>query len=257
MSRSPAHPRPPLQGPGSRSHQRGQTLHRAPTDCRLREDVHHDTGSLKCSKPAIWPEPSASFVHHARQRHDHRCLARTGCAPADPARAVGRPTCTAEREATVIRVDVEQHPSRGCGRRRRCGCGGRAEVSPNLERCWRAYRRRLDSEHTSGRPRPPPGWITASLCKPEQRTVGPGLYATYTQLRLARGRVVDPRPPGERPAIPNNSPQRARRGFADFVQRSALGPSHRNTHRPSQDGPKGLVDHRGPLSIAQESDMRW
>jgi hypothetical protein len=52
---------------------------------------------FKCSEPATWPAPSASLLPRCPPRHDHRCLARAE-PPADPARAVGRPTCTADRE---------------------------------------------------------------------------------------------------------------------------------------------------------------
>jgi len=73
-----------------------QTLHRAPTD-RLREDVHHDTGTLHvfgaCDLARAIGQPSSTDAHH-----DTITMSGTGGARADPTRAVGRPTCTADRE---------------------------------------------------------------------------------------------------------------------------------------------------------------
>ena len=60
------------------------------------------------------------------------------------------------------------------------------------------------------------GWIAPSPCRPEQVDRWTGLVvATYTQLWIARGRVVDLRLPWEHLAIPNNSPNTSALGFVD------------------------------------------
>jgi hypothetical protein len=157
LSRSPAQPRQPLRGPGSRSHRRGQTLHSAPTDRRLREDFHHDTGSLQVFRARYGPGHRPAFVHRCPSRHDHRCLERTACAPGYPAWAVGRPTCTPEHEGDGHPRGRRAAPKPRVRTKKTLWLWWSGRGEPDLERCWRAYLRRLDSEHTSGWPRPPPG----------------------------------------------------------------------------------------------------
>ena len=107
---------------------------------------------------------------------------------------------------------------------------------PDLDRCWRAYLRRFDIEHTFRFVKGTLGWTTPSLCTPEQADRWTWLVvAAYTELRLARGLVDDLRLPWERPREPQSSPRRGcGGGFGDFVQRSAHPPVHRN---PTTAGP--------------------
>jgi len=84
-----------------------------------------------------------------------------------------------------------------------------------------------------------PGWMTPSLCKPEQRTAGPGLLPPPTPSYgwPAAGSLFFGSP-GERPAIPNDSTQRARGGFRRL--RATIGtPASPPKHSQVKPGPKG------------------
>ena len=128
------------------------------------------------------------------------------------------------------------------------------QVSLNLERCWRAYRRRVDGEHTSSWPRPPPG---GSRRRSANLSSGPLDLACCRHLHpapAASGRVVDLRPPGERPAIPNNSPHARAASFRRL--RAAIGtPAIPPKHSQAEPGrPKGT--RRPPRTVIDRSRER-
>ena len=108
---------------------------------------------------------------------------------------------------------------------------------PDLDRCWRAYLRRFDIEHTFRFIKNTMGWTTPSLCTPDQADRWTWLIVgALTQLRLARGLVDDLRLPWERRSDPKKlTLVRVRRGFDDFVPRSARQPVHRNRLCPARD----------------------
>lgn len=126
---------------------------------------------------------------------------------------------------TVIRPDV-QHLRKPCGRAGKSrwlwwSGPGRAD----LERCFRAYLRRFDIEHAFRFVKGTLARTTPQLCTPTQADRWTWLVvAAYTELRLARGVVADPRLPSpwERPCDPAYlSPCRVRRGCRRL--RPALG----------------------------------
>jgi hypothetical protein len=129
---------------------------------------------------------------------------------------------------------------------------------PDLERCWRAYLRRFDIEHTFRFIKTTLGWTTPSLCTPEQADRWSWLIVgAYTQLRLARGLVDDLRLPWERPlGEAKLTPTRVRRGFDDFAQRSAHQPVHRNRRRPDQDDPKGHENHPETFGLSADGFLQ-
>ena len=174
----------------------------------------------------------------------------TGCTPGSSAAGAGRTTTRAADRARQRDPRRRRAParSRPPARRRRSGCGGPGDGEPDLERCWRAYLRRFDIEHTFRFVKNTLGWTTPSLCTPEQADRWTWLVvAAYTQLRLARGLVDDLRLPWERPRDPAQlTPAGCDGGFVDFVQRSARRPVHRNPRRPVRDARKGPENRREP-----------
>jgi len=116
---------------------------------------------------------------------------------------------------TVIRVEVEHLPKPTSGTKKTLWLFWSGSGEPDLDRCWRAYLRRFDIEHTFRFIKNTMGWTTPSLCTPEQADRWSWLIvAALTQLRLARRLVDDLRLPWERPRDPGAlTPARVRRGF--------------------------------------------
>ncbi len=137
---------------------------------------------------------------------------------------------------TVIRVEVEHLPKLTARAHKTLWLWWSGPGRPDLDRCWRAYLRRFDIEHTFRFAKNTLGWTTPSLCTPDQADRWTALVvAALTQLRLARGLVQDLRLPWERPLDPAKlTPARVRRGFRRL--RAHLG-TPANPPKPSRAGP--------------------
>ena len=142
-------------------------------------------------------------------------------------------------EGTLIRLTVEHLP-------------GRREAKPvwlwtstpdadaeQVTRCWQAYLRRFDLEHTFRLFKQTLGWTTPKLRSPAAADRWTWLViAAHTQLRLARHLAADLRRPWEKPLPPDRlTPARVRRGFrhlrAKTIQPAgAPKPSHPGPGRP-------------------------
>jgi DDE superfamily endonuclease len=147
-------------------------------------------------------------------------------------------------EGTVIRLQVEHLP-------------GHREAKPvwlwsshtaddpddNLDdlaaeviRCWQAYLRRFDEEHTFRLFKQTLGWTAPKVRSPEAADRWTWLViAAHTQLRLARPLAADLRRPWERPLPADRlTPARVRRGFRHLRQK-VLQPAR--APKPSRPGP--------------------
>ena len=84
-----------------------------------------------------------------------------------------------------------------------------------MTRCWQAYLRRFDLEHTFRLWKQTLGWTAPKIRSPQAADRWTWLViAAHTQLRLARHLAVDLRRPWERPLPPERlTPARVRRGF--------------------------------------------
>ncbi|MHB1431169.1 MAG: hypothetical protein ACYCVZ_03505 [Streptosporangiaceae bacterium] len=87
-----------------------------------------------------------------------------------------------------------------------------------VDRCWQAFLRRFDIEHTFRLFKQVLGWIAPAVRDPAAADRWTWLIiACHTQLRLARSLAADLRRPWERPASPNRlTPARVRRGFRNI-----------------------------------------
>ena len=173
-----------------------------------------------CSDPASWPTPEQTLEAADEQYGRVAVAAWAGLHP----KLAGRGRWTDYPEppivtGTVIRVQVEHLP----------GPRGRAVKTlwlwwagsdrPDLDRCWRAYIRRFDLEHTFRFCKQALGWTTPRVRTPEQADRWTWLVLlAYSQLRLARPIAVDTRLPWERrlPA-PRLTPARIRRDFSRLL----------------------------------------
>jgi hypothetical protein len=224
--------------------------------CRIREDrvFHTDapprpnrpagTGGrpprhgprFKCSQPATWPEPAATLTADDSRYGTVTVNAWHGLHPRLLCRghwsSYDQPPIV---RGSVIRVEVEHLPKPArINKTLWLWWSGPGE--PDLDRCWRAYLRRFDIEHTFRFAKNTLGWTSPSVCTPEQADRWTTLVvAALTQLRLARRLVEDLRLPWERPLDTTKlTPARVRRGFRRL--RPTLG-TPANPPKPSRAGP--------------------
>ena len=172
---------------------------------------------FKCSDPKTWARPSASLVASDPRYGAVKVKAWHGLHPRVSGRGRWRDYGGAPPivRGTIIRVDVEHLPKPTPQTKKTLWLFWSGPGEPDLDRCWRAYLRRFDIEHTFRFIKNTMGWTKPSLCTPEQADRWSWLIvAAYTQLRLARGLVDDLRLPWERPRDPGTlTPSRVRRGF--------------------------------------------
>jgi hypothetical protein len=193
---------------------------------------------FKCCDPTTWPEPDAALSsddsrygticvsawHNLHPRLLHR--GHWTNFDGDPPIVRG----------SVIRVEVEHLPKPTARTKKTLWLWWSGPDLPDLDKCWRAYLRRFDIEHTFRFAKNTLGWTAPSVCTPEQADRWTALIvAVLTQLRLARGHVDNLRLPWERPLEPTQlTPARVRRGFRRL--RTHLG-TPANPPKPSRAGP--------------------
>ena len=139
-------------------------------------------------------------------------------------------------EGTLIRLAVDHLP----GDRNptpvwlwsSAACAGPGDV----DRCWQAFLRRFDLEHTFRLFKQVLGWTAPKIRDPAAADRWTWLIiAAYAQLRLARPLAADLRLPWERPAPPGRlTPARVRRGFRRV---RAMTTSPASAPKPGTPGP--------------------
>jgi hypothetical protein len=105
-----------------------------------------------------------------------------------------------------------------------------------VDRCWQAFLRRFDLEHTFRLFKQALGWTAPKIRHPAAADRWTWLIITaHTQLRLARPLAADLRRPWERPAQPGQlTPARVRRGFRRV---RAMTPCPASAPKPGKPGP--------------------
>ena len=191
---------------------------------------------FRCAQPTSWPEPAATLTDRDPRYGTvtvdawHGLHPRLGCrghwASFDQPPIV---------RGTVIRVEVEHLP-KPARIKKTLWLWWSGPDEPDLDRCWRAYLRRFDIEHTFRFAKHTLGWTTPSLATPQQADRWTALVvAALTQLRLARGHVYNLRLPWEQPLdTAKLTPARVRRGFRRL--RATLG-TPANPPKPTRPGP--------------------
>ena len=190
-----------------------------PVPGRLGRPPRHGARFL-CADPTSWPVPDQTLDTEDEQYGRVQVSCWSGLHP----KLAGRGRWTNCEQppivaGTVIRVQVEHLP----------GPRGRAVKTlwlwwagpgrPDLDRCWRAYIRRFDLEHTFRFCKQALGWTTPRVRTPEQADRWTWLVLlAYSQLRLARPIAVDTRLPWERRLpVPRLTPARIRRNFSRLL----------------------------------------
>jgi hypothetical protein len=139
-------------------------------------------------------------------------------------------------EGTVIRLRVERLPSGGTAKPVWLWWSRTNASTADTDRCWQAFLRRFDIEHTFRLFKQTLGWTAPKLRDPEAADRWTWLLITcHTQLRLARPLAIDLRRPWEKPAPPARlTPARVRRGFRN-IHAKTLSPAA--APKPSRPGP--------------------
>jgi hypothetical protein len=153
-------------------------------------------------------------------------------------------------EGTVIRLNVERLPSGGDNKPLWLWWS-RIDATPaDVDRCWQAFLRRFDLEHTFRLFKQTLGWTKPRLRIPEAAERWTWLViAAHTQLRLARPLAVDLRRPWEKKTEPHKlTPARVRRGFRNLHAKS---PSPASAPKPSRPGPGRPAGSKNRRSAAR------
>jgi hypothetical protein len=139
-------------------------------------------------------------------------------------------------EGTVIRLRVEHLPSGGDPKPVWLWCSAVDATGEDVDRCWQAFLRRFDIEHTFRLFKQTLGWTVPQVRDPRSADRWTWLIiAGYTQLRLARCLAADLRRPWEKPAPAERlSPARVRRGFRNIHAKTG---SPAGAPKPSRPGP--------------------
>lgn len=150
-------------------------------------------------------------------------------------------------EGTVIRLAVEHLPGQREAKPVWLWSSATGADAEQVTRCWQAYLRRFDLEHTFRFWKQTLGWTTPKIRVPQAGDRWSWLViAAHTQLRLARHLAVDLRRPWEKPLPPERlTPARVRRGFRHLRAKTGQPASAPKPSRPGSGRPPGVKNrHR-------------
>ena len=122
-----------------------------------------------------------------------------------------------------------------------------AACAAEVNRCWQAFLRRFDIEHTFRFLKQVLGWTAPKLRDPAAADRWTWLIiACHAQLRLARPLAADLRLPWQRPAPPGRlTPARVRRGFRNIHANTAP-PGRRAETRQARPRPPARLEEPPP-----------
>ncbi|MFI8453738.1 NF041680 family putative transposase [Streptomyces erythrochromogenes] len=149
-------------------------------------------------------------------------------------------------EGTVIRLTVAKLPSGGVNKPVWLWWSRTGARAQDVDRCWQAFLRRFDVEHTFRLLKQTLGWTRPKLRDSQAADRWTWLVlAAHTQLRLARPLSRDLRLPWERPAEPNRlTPARVRRGFRNLRAKAGTPAGAPKPTRPGPGRPPGSKNQR-------------
>lgn len=151
-------------------------------------------------------------------------------------------------EGTVIRLHVDHLPSGGDPKPVWLWWSKVDATEADVDRCWQAFLRRFDIEHTFRLFKQTLGWTVPQVRSPTAADRWTWLViAAYTQLRLARPLAADLRRPWEKP-LPTHrlSPARVRRGFRNIHAKTGSPASAPKPSRPGPGRPPGSRNKHRP-----------
>jgi hypothetical protein len=196
-------------------------------------------GEFKLADPQSWPGPRVTTVTETARYGTAVAQAWDRLHPRLTHRAAWEDHDDGKLpivEGTLIRLAVDHLPGDRDPKPvwlwwSRTGAGpGQAD------RCWQAFLRRFDLEHTFRLFKQTLGWTTPKIREPNAADRWTWLIiASHAQLRLARPLAADLRRPWERPCAPGRlTPARVRRGFRN-IRATATCPA--GAPKPGKPGP--------------------
>jgi hypothetical protein len=139
-------------------------------------------------------------------------------------------------DGTLIRLQVDHLPGDREPKPVWLWWSGTGAEPAQVDRCWQAFLRRFDLEHTFRLFKQVLGWTAPKIRDPAAADRWTWLIITcHTQLRLARPLAADLRLPWQRPAPPGRlTPARVRRDFKNIRQTM---PCPAGAPKPGKPGP--------------------
>jgi DDE superfamily endonuclease len=198
--------------------------------------------------PATWPEPPVTTTTattrygtavaqawdrlHPRLTHRSAWLDHDGALPVI--------------EGTLIRLAVDHLPGDRDPKPVWLWSSATGAAPGQVDRCWQAFLRRFDLEHTFRFVKQVLGWTTPKIRNPQAADRWTWLIITaYAQLRLARPLAEDLRLPWERPAPPGRlTPARVRRGFRNIHATASCPAGAPKPGKPGPGRPPGSKNRR-------------
>jgi hypothetical protein len=149
-------------------------------------------------------------------------------------------------EGTVIRLRVERLPSGGDNKPVWLWWSKTTATPGDVDRCWQAFLRRFDLEHTFRLFKQTLGWTKPRMRSPQAADRWTWLViAAHAQLRLARPLAVDLRRPWEKKVEQHKlTPARVRRGFRNLHAKSPSPASAPKLSTPGPGRPSGSKNRR-------------
>lgn len=195
-------------------------------------------GEFGLKDPAGWPPPAVTTTTDTASYGKAEACAWDRLHPRLTHRAawLDHPGTLPIIEGTLIRLQVERLP----GDRNATPLwlwSSRTDASESdVDRCWQAYLRRFDLEHTFRLFKQTLGWTRPKLRTPEAANHWTWIIVVaHTQLRLARPLAGDLRRPWEKPLPANRlTPARVRRGFRNLRPKAG---SPASAPKPGKPGP--------------------
>jgi hypothetical protein len=205
-------------------------------------------GELALAGPATWPAPHITTTTetsrygtavaaawdrvHARLTHRSAWLDHDGPLPVI--------------DGTLIRLQVDHLPGDRDPKPVWLWWSATGALPAEVDRCWQAFLRRFDLEHTFRLFKQVLGWTAPKIRDRAAADRWTWLIITcHTQLRLARPLAADLRHPWERPAPPGRlTPARVRRGFRNIRATAAQPAGAPKPGKPGPGRPPGSKNRR-------------
>ena len=148
-------------------------------------------------------------------------------------------------DGTLIRLQVEHLPGERDPKPVWLWCSATGALPADMDRCWHAFLRRFDLEHTFRFLKQVLGWTAPKIRRPNsRRPVDLADHRAHTQLRLARPLAEDLRLPWERPAPPKAHARPRPPRVPPHPREDALPGSRATTDTPGPGRPPGAKNRR-------------
>jgi DDE superfamily endonuclease len=203
---------------------------------------------LRLAGPATWPDPPVTTVTETTRYGTAvaRCWDRLHPRLTSRAAWQDHDGELPVIEGTLIRLRVDHLPGDRDPKPVWLWWPRTGAAPADVDRCWQAFLRRFDIEHTFRLFKQVLGWTAPKIRDPAAADRWTWLIiACHARLRLARDLAADLRRPWERPAQPGRlTPARVRRGFRNIRAKITSPASAPKPGKPGPGRPPGSKNRR-------------